>query len=77
MRKPCGTIGPALRQGALTAPYDLVLESRDAAYWIVIAKGRPPSRAASAVIDWLQAEAAGDGPGSTAAAEMRGDGAQP
>ncbi|WP_304279470.1 LysR substrate-binding domain-containing protein [Caulobacter segnis] len=51
-------MGSALEQGVLTAPYDLVLETREAAYWIVIASGRRPSRAASTVIDWLRSEAA-------------------
>lgn len=52
-------MGSALEQGVLTAPYDLVLETREAAYWIVTANGRRPSRAASTLIDWLRGEAAG------------------
>jgi LysR family glycine cleavage system transcriptional activator len=50
-------VGEQVAAGALATPFDRVVESTDAAYWLVRPLGRPMSRATHAFADWLALEA--------------------
>ena len=51
-------VGDQVASGALVALFDQVVESPDAAYWLVRPRGRPLSPAAEAFGAWLAAEVA-------------------